>query len=138
MDAATSFALVAAAHAGFQVTVTALVYPALAVVPPERWTAAHAAHSRRIAPIVVVVYGALVLAGAWYATDEAGLLGWLAILFSTLTLVVTAAAAAPLHGRLTADDPRLVARLKSLLRIDQVRCATAVVGAVAAVAALST
>ncbi|MGA9745861.1 MAG: hypothetical protein WBQ50_00235, partial [Nocardioides sp.] len=52
-----------AVHLGFQVSVTLLVYPALGRVGADSWPAAHAAHSRAIVPLVVVVYGALVLSG---------------------------------------------------------------------------
>ena len=50
-------------HAGFQATVTLLVYPALAEVPPERWHDAHQRHSRRIVPLVGLVYVSLALRG---------------------------------------------------------------------------
>ena len=54
-----------AVHFGFQVTVTAIVYPALARVPAEQWTIAHQAHTRAITPVVAVVYGALAVSGGW-------------------------------------------------------------------------
>ena len=60
MTAVTAFALAAALHAGFQVTVTVLVYPALAGRSAAEWSAAHTRHSRAITPVVAVVYGALV------------------------------------------------------------------------------
>ncbi len=46
-----------AVHAGFQLTVSRLVYPALAAVAPAAWEPTHAAHSRRITPLVGLVYG---------------------------------------------------------------------------------
>ena len=46
-----------ALHAGFQLKVTLVVYPALADVQPNLWAAAHARHSRRITPLVALVYG---------------------------------------------------------------------------------
>lgn len=51
-----------AVHAGFQLTVTTVVYPALARVDTDRWSTAHDAHSRSIVPVVAVTY--LSLAGA--------------------------------------------------------------------------
>jgi hypothetical protein len=47
-----------ALHAGFQLTVTLVIYAALAGVQPDQWVAAHARHSRRITPPVALVYGA--------------------------------------------------------------------------------
>jgi TRAP-type uncharacterized transport system fused permease subunit len=55
----------AAVHLGFQLTVSFVVYPALADEPESRWRAVHDAHSRRITPVVVVVYGFLVVACGW-------------------------------------------------------------------------
>jgi len=49
-------------HAGFQAAVTLLAYPALADVPPADFPAAHDAHSRRITPLVAVVYAAALVA----------------------------------------------------------------------------
>lgn len=131
MTAATAFALAAALHAGFQLTVTVLVYPALAEVPPDRWTGAHARHSRRIAPLVGVVYAALLVSGVAAALDGPGALGWVALALTAGALAVTATLAAPLHGRLTPDTDDLRARL---LTVDRVRCTFAVTGALAAAA----
>ena len=48
IDAWTVALLVSTAlHAGFQLTVTFVVYPGLADVQPDRWPVAHARHSRR-------------------------------------------------------------------------------------------
>src|SRR3712207_7268377 len=46
----TLFRSATAAHLGFQATVTAVVYPALARTPAPQWAAAHRAHSRAITP----------------------------------------------------------------------------------------
>ena len=136
MDAATAFALAAAVHAGFQLTVTVLVYPALAAVPAEQWTAAHSAHSRRITPLVGVAYAALVLTGGWYVVAGPDVVGCVALLLAGLALVVTAASSAPLHGRLASDDARLSTRMPQLLRVDRLRCAAALAAAAAAVTTL--
>jgi hypothetical protein len=135
VTAATAFALAAALHAGFQLTVTVLVYPALVEVPPERWTEAHARHSRRIAPVVGVVYAALLASGVAAVVDGPDALTWVALALTSGALAVTATLAAPLHGRLTPESDDLRARL---LTVDRVRCAFAVTGAVAAAAAALT
>lgn len=133
----TAFALATALHAGFQVTVTAIVYPALVEVDDERWPLAHDRHSRRISVVVAVVYGALVLTGAWLVVAGPTTAGWGALLASAAALVVTAVLAAPLHGRL-GREPATPALRHRLLVVDRVRCAAAVLGAsLAAVAVLA-
>ena len=119
-----------AVHAGFQVTVTMLVYPALARVPAGGWAVAHAAHSRAITPLVVLVYGSLAAAGGWALLS--GPDGWTltALAASTVAVLVTAAVAAPAHGRLgRGHDPALIRRL---LRADRIRAAAAVAAVAAA------
>ena len=123
-----------ALHAGFQLTVTLVVYPALAAVPSSGWQVAHDAHSRRITPLVGVAYVAALVActGAAVGTRSPGSL---VALGATLAAVaVTAAAAAPTHGRLGRQgrDDALVARL---LRADRWRCAAALVALAGAAAA---
>jgi len=128
---------VAGLHAGFQATVTLLVYPALAEVPPERWHDAHDRHSRRIVPLVAVVYVALLVTGVGaVAGHPSSVLLWVATLASAAAVLVTATAAAPLHGRLgSGRDPALVARL---LVVDRLRCGCATLGFAAAVLAVTT
>jgi hypothetical protein len=120
-----------AVHAGFQVTVTVLVYPALARTGAADWTAVHGEHARRITPLVAAAYGMLVVAGV--ATVVAGPEGpatWVALAASAVAMLVTATAAAPLHGRMSdCPDPRLLARL---LRVDRVRAVAALVALAAA------
>jgi hypothetical protein len=122
------------AHAGFQATVTVLVYPALARVPPEDWPAAHDAHSRRITPLVAVVYGAAVVASAGSVRQAPGSVGArVAALGTASAVLVTAAVAAPTHARLgRGRTPQLVARL---LVADRVRLGCAALGFAGAVAA---
>jgi Domain of unknown function (DUF1772) len=133
-DDANGWLLAAVAlHAGFQLTVTAIVYPALASTPDDDWAEAHARHSRRIAPLVALVYGAAVVACALAATADASLGTWVALAGTAVAILVTATVAAPLHGRLDARDPALLARL---LAADRVRCVSAflsVAGALGAV-----
>lgn len=124
-----------AVHLGFQLTVTVLVYPTLARVPADRWQQAHAAHSRAITPLVGLVYGGLLATGIW--TLVSGLPGiWtlVALVATAVAVLVTAAAAAPAHGRLAAGhDPDRIARL---LRADRIRAAAATTAFVAAVLAV--
>ncbi len=121
-------------HAGFQATVTVLVYPALADVDAQVWQAAHRRHSRRITPLVVVVYGAALVAcvGALLFSAR-GPWVWLAVAATGAAFLVTALGAAPLHARLgPGRDPDLVARL---LVVDRVRLGCALLAVVAALLA---
>lgn len=140
-------ALVAATalHAGFQLTVSTVVYPALADVARADgpaadaagtvWQPAHAAHSRRIGPLVGVVYPSLALALAGRLLAARDLPTVLAAGCSAAVVGLTAAVAAPLHGRLgSRPDPDLVHRL---LAADRGRSAFAV-GALAAALAGAT
>lgn len=127
-------ALVASAHLGFQATVTVLVYPALAGLADEpTWARAHTSHSRRITPLVAVLYPALVLSGAWLVVDGPGAAGWTALVGVTVAIGATAVSAAPTHGRLGREGPA-PALVRRLLLADRVRLAGAVVAALGAVA----
>ena len=100
-------------------------------VPVEEWTRHHTAHSRRITPLVVGVYAAVVAACVWVLV--AG--GWqpstaVAVAASALAVLTTAAVAAPAHGRLGAG--RGERDLAVLVRADRVRLAASLVAAVAA------
>jgi hypothetical protein len=129
-----AFSLASAMHAGFQLTVTGVVYPALATRTEAEWPHAHDKHRRSIAPVVLVVYGALLGTGAWLVTSGPSTLGRLALGATALAFATTAFGAAPTHGRLTTPEPGLVSRL---LVIDRWRCAAALAGAACAVAAVS-
>ncbi|CAB4689136.1 MAG: hypothetical protein F2667_01580 [Actinobacteria bacterium] len=130
MTPATAFALATCAHLGFQLSVTALVYPALARVGPEGWPIAHVRHSRSITPLVVATYAALVVTGGAVLLDRPSPASALGLVAAAATIAVTALWAAPTHGRLTRAEPDL---LRRLLLADRVRAALAVVAAVAAV-----
>lgn len=136
MTPLVALAVVAAVHAGFQVTVTAVVYPALADQPATTFATAHDAHSRRIVRLVAPVYLAVLLVGAWVVL-AAPLAPWvvLALAAQAVALGTTAVAAAPTHGRLGRDGPTPVL-LRRLLVADRVRAAASVVGLVAALAAV--
>ena len=88
----------------------------------REWTRHHTAHSRRITPLVVGVYAAVVAACGWVLV--AG--GWqpstaVAVAASALAMLTTAAVAAPAHGRLGAG--RGERDLAVLVRADRVRLA---------------
>ena len=131
--AATAFLAAAAWHAGFQVTVTALVYPVLAQVPAVDWRRRHDRHSRGIVPLVVLTYGALVLTSVPFALHHHGVAAWLGVLGAWGAMLVTALAAAPTHARLETPEPRL---LRRLLLVDRLRAVLACVGLVGAIAAV--
>jgi len=137
VDATQALALAAALHAGFQLTVTVLVYPALARVPAQDWAPAHARHSRAITPLVGLCYGALAVTAGWALLDAprspALVVALACVAGSVLT---TATSAAPTHGRLGRSGPTS-ALLRRLLVADRVRAAFAVGAAVAAVAAVT-
>ncbi len=123
-----------AVHLGFQATVTAVVYPALARVPAAQWEVAHGAHARAITPVVAVVYGGLALAGGWALLSGPDAWTVVALAAAAVAMLITALVAAPAHGRLGAGhDPR---RMDRLLRVDRLRAAAAVVALAAAALAV--
>ena len=123
----------AAAHLGFQLTVTLVVYPALAAAPADAWTRVHEAHSRRIAPLVGVLYVGLVgaAAGALLTAPSPGIVVAAAAVVTAIGL--TAAVAGPLHVRL--GRGRDEGLLRRLLRADRGRTFAALVALVAAILA---
>ncbi|MFC7489986.1 MULTISPECIES: hypothetical protein [unclassified Knoellia] len=126
--------LAAGAHLGFQLTVTLVVYPALADVSPDQWSRAHDAHSRRITPAVVLVYAGLlvaVLASLW--SEPAVPANLAAAAGAGVCMALTAAAAAPLHSRLGHGHDALLVR--RLLLVDRLRLLGALGCVVAAVLA---
>lgn len=126
MDAPQALLAAAALHAGFQATVTAVAYPALAATPERDWAPVHAAHSRRITPVVAVVYGSVLAAWVWVLLDgtPSPALG-VALAGTLLTGLTTALVAAPTHGRLGREGPR-ADLLRRLVRADVVRLVGAV------------
>lgn len=136
MDSTLALALAAVLHAGFQLTVTVLVYPALARVPVGDWAAAHARHSRAITPLVVLCYGTLAVTAGWALLEAPRSPALVAALACVLgSVLTTAAAAAPTHGRLARSGPTPTL-LRRLLLADRVRAGLAVAAAVAAVLAV--
>ena len=116
----------AALHLGFQLTVTVVVYPALAAVPLDQWAPAHAAHSRRISGVVALAYLPLLGAGLWaLAAGPRGPGLLLAAVGAAVSFLTTALVAAPTHGRLAAG--RTEPLVRRLLVADRVRLLGAVV-----------
>jgi hypothetical protein len=141
-DAALLALVVASAlHLGFQLTVTMVVYPALARVDDAGWTLAHTRHSRGITPLVVLTYGALGLSGVWaLLTLPDGSATAVGVVVSVTGALVagltTASVAAPLHRRLShGRDQALVDRL---LRADRLRALGALVSFTGAALAAGT
>ncbi len=138
MDATTALLAASAAHAGFSVVVTVVVYPALADVArdsPRRWSERHDAHSRRIGFVVAPLYLLVAAACVWALVDGPGGWAWAALSGNALAALVTALRAAPTHGRLGREgpDPGLVDRL---LRADRLRTGAALVAAAASALAV--
>lgn len=123
-----------ALHAGFQLTVTTVVYPALARVDTDRWSTAHDAHSRSIVPVVAVAYLSLAGTCLWAVlVVPSSTWVWTAGAGAVLAGATTALVAAPTHGALARGRrPDLVRRL---LVADRVRTLGAVIALAAAVAA---
>ncbi len=133
MTASVLLVAATALHAGFQLVVTLIVYPALAATPAERWPSTHAAHVHRIVPVVGLVYGSVLVAGAVAILSGPGVAQGVAVAASGTAVVVTAAVAAPAHSRLGRGlDERVIRRL---LAADRVRLACALVAASAALLA---
>lgn len=128
----TALLAATALHAGFQLTVSWLVYPALVRVPASTWRVEHDRHSRRIVPLVGVVYVAALAACTGVLLTGPSWTQWAALAATASAIGTTALAAAPLHGRLAdSPDPDL---LKRLLRADGVRAVAVVVAFAAALA----
>jgi hypothetical protein len=130
----TALLTVTAVHVGFQTTVTTLVYPALARVPASQWASAHRAHARAITPIVGLLYGALAICGSWVLLSGPQAWALAALAALTVTVLITALAAAPMHQRLgSGRDPQ---RIRTLVQADRLRAATAALAFIAAALAV--
>jgi hypothetical protein len=122
-------------HAGFQLTVTALVYPALSRVGPADWEQAHRRHSRSVTPLVGLVYAAVVAAAAWSVAARPLDPGTVVALVGSLAaLAVTGLVAAPLHSRLGREGPvpHLLDRLRRADLLRSIAAVVAVAGATTA------
>jgi len=124
-------------HAGFQLTVTCVVYPALAAVEPGAWSVAHDAHSRAITPVVLLTYAGLLLGVAAALWDRpADLWVWVAVGGVLLTFAATALGAAPTHSKLGREWRADLVR--QLILADRIRLVGALVAVLASSAALLT
>lgn len=129
-------------HLAFQASVSTLVYPALAEVPVDRWRPAHDLHSRRITPVVGVLYAGLVLASTAAVVDSPDPATLTAVATTVGALLVTAGGAAPLHSRLGSPQvepgtPRHRTLVTRLRRVDLVRTVLAAAAAAAALVAVT-
>ena len=131
--AATAFLVAASAHAGFQVTVSTVVYPTLSHVRAAHWRQAHDRHSRAVLPLVAVAYLALAGTSVWWLADDWSALAVAAVVLGLLPAAVTATVAAPLHRRLVKRDDAVLSRLLGVDRLRTVLAAAAVAVALAAV-----
>lgn len=132
---AVALAVTAALHAGFQVTVSTLVYPALAEAPAAAWRSVHDRHSRRITPLVAVVYAAALVATAGTVLTGLTAATGVSVIATGVAMGLTAALAAPIHGRLGRTEEPDPVLLHRLLVVDRLRALAAVVAALAALAA---
>jgi O-antigen/teichoic acid export membrane protein len=133
--AATAFLAAASAHAGFQATVTTVVYPTLSHVRAAHWRQAHDRHTRELRPLVAVAYLAIAATGVWWLADDWSILPVVAVVLALLAMGVTAVLAAPLHRRLVKRDDGTVARL---LAVDRWRTVLAFAAVAVTIAALAT
>lgn len=125
-----ALAAATALHLGFQLTISAVTYPALLSTCDEAWAATHADHGRRITPVVAIVYAAVLGALSWALSSDPTPGVILATLGSALSLSTTAFVAAPTHSALASGrTPRQVRRLRSA---DALRTAGALVAALGA------
>ena len=109
--AATAFLASASAHAGFQATVTLVVYPTLSHVRAAHWRQAHDRHTKQVRPLVAVLYLALAATSVWWLAVDWSRLAVLAVVLVALPVAVTAVLAAPLHRRLVRRDEEALTRL---------------------------
>lgn len=135
MTPVDALAAAAALHLGFQLVVTAVVYPALAEVPDDDWQRAYDAHSRRITLVVGLVYGLLAAACLWVlVSGSTHLAALISVAGAVISALATAFVAAPVHGELgrAGRNGHLMSRLRSA---DRVRLCGAVVCALFALLA---
>jgi hypothetical protein len=131
--AATAFLAAAAVHAGFQATVTLVVYPTLSHVRAAHWRQAHDRHLHDVRPLVAVAYLALVATGVWWLGVDWSALPIVAVVLAALAMASTAALAAPLHRRLVKRDEAALTRLLSVDRVRTVLAFAAVAVAIVAI-----
>ena len=124
----------AAAYAGFQWTVRALVYPQMTMVPPEAFPAYEHRHQRLVVRVVGPLFAGQAVTTLWLLVDRPAGTPLLAVLASAACLAVvlelTALGAVPQHRRLDRGwDPAVHRRL---VHVDTLRALTATAGVAAA------
>src|SRR5262245_25548173 len=102
--AATAFLAAASGHAGFQATVTLVVYPVLSHVRSANWRQAHDRVTDAMRPLLAVAYVVVAAAGVWWLAVDWSVLALVAVLLALLSMAVTAVLASPLHRRLVKRD----------------------------------
>jgi hypothetical protein len=132
--AATAFLAAASAHAGFQATVTLVVYPTLSHVRTAHWRQAHDRHTHDIRALVAVAYLLVAGTGVWWLADDFSTLPVVAVVLGLLPMALTAIVAAPLHRRLVKRDE---AALTRLITVDRVRTFFAFAAVAVTIAALA-
>ena len=114
--AAVNLAL-AAYMTGVIWVVQVVLYPQLAQVRAADWPAYHAAHSRRITPVVAPAMLAHPLVATALLVDRPGPLAAVNLALAAGLLLVTATVFARLHGRLTQAAVGRLVRLNLLRTI---------------------
>ncbi len=130
----------ACAYAGFQWTISALVYPQIAATgrrAPATFAAYEAWHARRTAFLVAPLFAALVGACVWLVvTRPASVLAWACVALTATVLGASAFCAVNQHERLKAGYDEAV--MQRLQRADAVRTVAASAQVVLAVALVVT
>ena len=124
----------AAAYAGFQWTVRALVYPQMTMVPPEAFPAYEHRHQRRVTWVVGPLFVGQAVTTLWLLVHRPPGTPLLAVLASAACLAavleLTALGAVPQHRRLDRGwDPDVHRRL---VHVDTLRALVATAGVAAA------
>jgi len=131
--AGTAFLVAGSAYAGFQATVTAVVYPTLSHVRAAHWRQAHDRETRAVRPLVAASSVAVAATAAWWLATSWSILAVVAVALAALSLAITAVVAAPLHRRLVKRDDQALTRL---LGVDKARTVLAFAAVGVALAAL--
>jgi uncharacterized membrane protein len=91
-----------------------VVYPSFALVGDSEWLAYHAAHSRRITPVVAPAMLAHAIVATALLVDRPDALAAVNLALAAGLLLVTATVFARLHGRLTPAAAGRLVRLNAL------------------------
>ena len=138
MTASTSLMallVIAGVHAGFQGTVSTVVYPALARLDAGEWLAKQESHRYAVVPMVGICYLGGLIATGWCLATVPTLGVWVAAAGFAISMGTTALVAAPTHAKLMAGhDSGLVRRLLWSDWLRTVGAVIALVGAAWAVA----